>query len=255
MTIWMSEPQKSKKLHGLSSLGGLLGVVGLMVVLILAGVMLIMQMQWPRWTSVLLCFAVTVLAVILAMRLGRRGLRAALVFFLDEEQRLYIADLRQIAAYGRGLLGYAAREQSIGRMLENIKKHGKMPSNATEIIAVEKIRENRNDYAVACILRGDGDRLFRFTYVVPKGYPEENLLLQQLELRQGPAYSVELEESRTPLYILLSALACAASAALCFLSHPAFAILPQKIYFPFLAVFLVCVTALVTFIIRRRRGE
>ena len=84
---------------------------------------------------------------------------------------------------------------------------------------------------------------------------DEELLLRQLERRKIWAGALELAENRNPRFILLSALACAGFSALCVLSHPALARLPQEIYFPCLGAAFLSLGCLVYFVIRQRRGE
>ena len=55
--------------------------------------------------------------------------------------------------------------------------------------------------------------------------------------------------------ILISALVCVSFGALCVLSHPAVAQLPQGLYFPCLGAAFAALCVLVYLVVRQRRGE
>ena len=88
-----------------------------------------------------------------------------------------------------------------------------------------------------------------------KGYEDEEQLIRELERRKNWRSSLEASDSRYPLCILLSAAAFVLLTVLCLLSHPAFGILPQKLYFPCLWADFVAVVCMVCFLIAFCRGE
>ena len=130
-----------------------------------------------------------------------------------------------------------------------------LPAGADEVRKVERIKENGSHYVLSCQVRRPDGRMGKKTYFLIKGCRDEELLLRQLERRKIWAGALELAENRNPRFILLSALACAGFSALCVLSHPALARLPQEIYFPCLGAAFLSLGCLVYFVIRQRRGE
>ena len=104
-------------------------------------------------------------------------------------------------------------------------------------------------------MRRRGGRFFTRTYFLVKGYEDEDELLRQLELRRRWDAELEFAESRTPLRLLICVLVFAGFAALCVLSHPAVARLPEGIYFPCLAAAFAALFGAVYFGILLRRGE
>ena len=64
------------------------------------------------------CLLASALGIWLAARTGNRAMRNAMLFFRDEEDHLYVQDIRQLAGYRRGILGYAQMEREMGRRRE-----------------------------------------------------------------------------------------------------------------------------------------
>ncbi len=254
--VWMSPDTQKRSSYVLRVWGGVFGIVLLMLLAVVGGMLLISALGLPREiSSLLLVCAATALAALLALRVGWRSVQDAAVFILTEDDRLFAADLRAPLPCGKNLIDTARGISKTQRSLRGFAEHPFLPGNAVELLTVQKIRENRGYYAVRCRVRGADRRTLEHTYYIVKGYEDEEMLLQQLERRRKDETGPELLASRMPRYILLSALACAALIALCVLSHPAFGVLAQQIYFPCLALTVVAVFFLFYFILRYRRGE
>lgn len=254
--VWMSEDTGKKSHYGVRTIGGVLGIAVLMVLLILGGVLLTFYLELPREvTSLGLVCAVTFLAVILALRLGRSTLRDATVFFLTQDDRLYAMDARLLIPQGRSLTGQMEGAARIQDYLRRLSQSPHIPAGATEILKVERLKENASHYAIVCQARHPNRNITLFTCFVVKGLPDEDLLLRELERRQSWQSDLEPAANHNPLGILVSGLVLAGFAALCVLSHPAVGRLPQAIYFPCLGAAFLSVFFLVYFIMRQRRGE
>lgn len=254
--IWMSLDTGKKSRCGLRTLGGIAGIAALAMLLVCGGTVLALRMEWPpEAVSLALCLGVTALIALLAAQLGRHSTRDATVFFLMEGDRLFALDARRLVDHGRNILSHAAAMMEVQRFLQNIAEAPYLPAGADEILRVERLRENRSYYAVVCQVRHPNGRVVRRTYFLVNGLEDQELLLRQLERRERWNNALEPPENRKPLYILLSALAFSGFAALCVLSHPAVARLPQSIYFPCLGAAIVVLYILVYFAVRHRRGE
>ena len=103
------------------------------------------------------------------------------------------------------------------------------------------------------VLYRNGNR-GRRTYILAKGYEDEEELLQRLELKM-PLDGAQNPPARLPIYAVLCAVALALCIVLCLFSHPALALLPQAIYFPALALAMALLYALVWLLMKWRRGE
>lgn len=254
--IWMSSDTARKSRYGLRTLGGVVGIVALMLVLITGGVFLSFRLGLPRelFSLVLVCGG-TALAAVLALRLGWRGVRDATVFFLTEDDRLYVLDARYLFHHGGGPAGYAADAMETQRFLRRLAQSPGLPSRAREIRKVDGLRENRRYYAIRCRVGLPGGRAAALTCFLVKGTGDEELLLRQLERRESWEFDLEPALDRKPFFLLVSALTLAGLTALCALSHPAVGRLPAELYFPCLCGAFLALVCLVCLLIRRRRGE
>ena len=205
--------------------------------------------------SLLLLLAVSGLGIGLAILMSRRSIQDATIFFLTEDDRLWVMDARSLSNHGEGFLGFA-----IGAMETQafLRKQGSRPflsNRADEIGKVLNIKENRSHYAVRCQVRRPNQRVTRHTYLLIKGSPDEEWLLRELERRKTWENALEPTENRNPRYILLSGLVFAVCVNLCVLSHPAVGELSSEIYFPCMGASLAAFCCLLYFVIRQRRGE
>ena len=253
--IWMSPGDTKKSRYGVRTLGGVIGITALALLLVAGGTVLGLAMGWPaELLSVVLCLGATALAVLLAARVGRRSLQDATIFFLMEGDRLFVVDARRLVSPGRGLLSQAAAAMEVQRFLDRMIQSPDLPAGADEILKVERMRENRSHYVLSCQVRHPNGQVIRRTCFLIKGMEDQELLLRQLERRERWDSALEQKANPTPFFLLISALVCAGCAALCVLSHPAVARLPQDLYFPCLGAGFAALCCLVYFVIRHRRG-
>lgn len=105
---WMSWDTQKQSRYSLRTLGGILGIAMLALALVLGGTALGFMLGWPmRLVSVGLWLGVTVLLVALALRLGQNTVRDATLYFLTRDDRLFVADVRQLAGMGHSALDWA----------------------------------------------------------------------------------------------------------------------------------------------------
>lgn len=254
--IWMSPDTQKKSRYGLRTLGGILGITVLTLALVIGGTVLGLSMGWSiKHFSLLLCIGVTALAVTFAAGLGRRSVGDATVFFLTEEDRLFAVDIRHLIPCGRSLASHMESIMKTQDFLRKLAQSHRLPAGADEILRVEQSKENSSHYALVCQVRHPNGRVLRRTYFLVKGMEDQELLLRQLERREGWSGSPEVKENRNPFCILLSTLVCCGFASLCVLSHPAVAQLPQALYFPCLGAAFAALCCMVWFGIRQHRGE
>ena len=202
-----------------------------------------------------LCLGISALTVFLALRLGRRSVQDATAFFWMEGDRLFAVDARRLVHHGRNVLDHAAAMGEVQQFLRKIAKDPYLPAGADEILKVERLREEPSHYVLVCRVRHPDRQVIRRTYFLGKGMEDQELLLHQLERREHVENAWEPAEDRTPFFILLSALVCVSFGALCVLSHPAVAQLPQGLYFPCLGAAFAALCVLVYLVVRQRRGE
>lgn len=254
--VWMSRDTRKQSRYSLRTLGGILGIVMLALVLTLGGTALGFMLGWPmRLVSVGLWLGVTVLMVLLALRLGRNTVRDATLYFLTRDDRLFVADARQLAGMGHSALDWAKGTVRVQQRLREMARSPVLPAAAEEILRVEQIRENRTGYAVTCQLRRFDQTVTRRTCFVIRGLEDQETLLHLLELREGWSGSPELRENHTLHGLLLSILAAGVAGVLSVLSHPAVGQLPAVIYYPCLAAAFGAVCGAVWFGVRQHRGE
>ena len=253
MKVWIS-PQKGNH-YGFAMIGGVLSIVFLALLLTGIGILAIFAFQLPKEiSSLLLCLGITGMLVALALKLGQKSLGDTQVFVLDDQDRLYLADLSLIPR-GRNWYNFFSSAMEVERMRQRLAKQNFLPPDAARIVQVERIKENDHDYAVGCWVRYPSGGMGRRTIVLVKGYPDEDLLLLELERRQGGENRWEQPADRSLAGMLLSLLALVIFIVVCVLSHPAIGKLPQAIYFPCLGTSLIPFVSMVYWIIRRHRGE
>lgn len=254
--VWMSPETEKKSRYGYRAVGGILGIVLLMTVLLFSGNAFLPSIGIPRkWFSLLLICFVTLLGIVLSARLGRRGMQDAMIFFLTEDDRLWIMDARGLSNHGHGFWGFAAGSMETQEFLRKQGKQPFLPKGADEILKVMNIKENLTHYAVRCQARHPNKHVTRRTYFLVKGIQDQEILLKELERRKTWENTLEPMENRNPLYILLSGTSFAGCVILCVLSHPVVARMSGEIYFPCMGASLIAFCILLYFIIRQRRGE
>ena len=132
-----------------------------------------------------------------------------------------MSDTRNLTNYGKGLLSYAQGVLETQQFLRRLAQSPGVPAGADEILQVESIKENRSHTALICQVRRPNGRMARRAYFLDRNTENRELLLRQLERREGQGGAWEKTENRNSLGILLSLLVCCGFSALCVLSHPA----------------------------------
>ena len=151
-------------------------------------------------------------------------------------------------------LPYATEDQ-LKRVKKELERDKQLPAEAAEIIQVDNLREHPNYYSLVCKIKNKEDQIYRWTYLMMKGYENEEELRMILERKRFAARSVEIKEERKPLYIFIAALLLIIFVLLCVVSHPSIHLLSDNLYFPFLGLsFLIFCITLYLFI-KWRRGE
>ena len=238
--VWMSPDTKKKSKYGYRAVGGILGIVLLMVLLLCGGTLLSLSLGINKKAfSLILLTAVSALGI----------------FFLTENDRLWVMDARGLSNHGNGFLGFAVGTMETQAFLRRQGRQPFIPNRADEILKVLNIKENRSHYAVRCQVRHPDTHVTRFTYLLIKGNPDEDMLLRELERRKTWENALEPAGNWNLLYILLGGLALAACVTMCVLSHPAVAVMSGELYFPCMGASLAAFCVFLYFIIRQRRGE
>ena len=79
-----------------------------MTALLFAGSFLSLSLGLPQQSfSMILVLLATAFGIVLATRLGRRGMQDAMIFFLTENDCLWVMDARGLSYHGRGFWGFA----------------------------------------------------------------------------------------------------------------------------------------------------
>ena len=164
----------------------------------------------------------------LALRLGRRTVQDVSVFFLAENDRLFVLDARRLSHYGHGLTGYIDGTLQTQELLRRLTEMCDVPAGADEILSVERIRENKSHYIFLCRTRCSGRGTDRRTCFLVKGDPDEEELLLQMERRRNLNSIPESAADRSLSAVLISFLTLAGFIILCVLSHPAVDRLPSS---------------------------
>lgn len=254
--IWMSSETKKKSHFFLGTAGVILGIALLSVLLILSGSILIEILGLSKKVfSLFLCIGVTIFGVYLALKTGQRSLQNTMVFFLTEEDRLFVLDVRTLVCCGNDFISYQKASGEIQTYLRRLSQKPFLPRNAHEIVKVNFIKENRNSYVLNCQIKYQESFIEEQTFFLVKGYEEEELLLYQLERRKTWENVLEPSTRKTPFYLLISGLSMVLCGGVCVLSHPMVAKLPQEIYFPFLGLAYLFFSIFLCFIVRYRRGK
>lgn len=106
--VWMSPETGRKSHYGYRTVGGILGIVLLMMLLLLGGTFLFQRMKVAQKTaSPSLVLGVCALGIGLVGAMSRRAMRDATLFFLTEDDRLWVMDARGLPSHGDGFLGFS----------------------------------------------------------------------------------------------------------------------------------------------------
>lgn len=254
--IWMSRESKEKSHFRGSMMGRILGIAVLMLLFICGGMAMIFCLNLPREiASLILCLGTTAAGVYLALRAGRRSVRDVMVFFLTEDDRLFVMDARSLGSRGGTAIGYFEDMGEIRKFLRRLAEKPYLPAGAGEILKVERIRENGSYCTVICQMRLPGRQVTRHTFFLVHGYEEEDLLVWQLQRRKDWESSMGTENRRNQTGVAVSTLLGICCSGICVLSHPEVQQLPTDLYAPFLAGAFFAFFMAVYFGIRYRRGE
>ena len=254
--IWASGNTRIGSRYAAKVLGGSLVLAVLAAALVAGCTILLYQLGlMNEWVTLVLCLAVTALVVVAAFRLRRNVQRDSTIFYLTEDDRLFVLDAASRYSHTGGVLGMAEGVVKTERFLNREALRPVLPSGVDEILAVDNLKENAGHYAIRCRVRCPNGATANKTWVLVKGIPDQGLLLRQLEQRLSGAYSLEPARSHNPLGIGISSAVLVCCAALCVLSHPAVGLLAASCYFPGLGAAFAAFCCLAWFLVRQQRGE
>ena len=203
MKVWLPPQAQKGPGYAVKQVVGVLALVGLGLATAIGAIPLALYFHWPVPIAAFFgCVAATALCIWGAVCLGRSAGRDALIFFQIENNRMFVLDVRSMVRYRRGLAGYIGTAAEVQKYLAVIRREmvkGRVPSGAgVQITAVENIRERANSYALVCrVLYRNGNR-GRRTYILAKGYEDEEELLQRLELKM-PLDGAQNPPARLPI--------------------------------------------------------
>lgn len=253
--VWMAPDTRKGSRYAWHTLGGVIGIMLLAVLLATGGTVLTLYMGLSQEVLLVLCAAVTLLVLWLALRAARRSVREDTLFFLTKTDHLYGIQARMLVKHSGHMLGQTLGAISVQNLLRQMAEQTFVPAEAEEILQVEQIRENRCDYVVQCRVRYPDGHMAKRTYFVVNGIEDKDLLLYQFQRRQGRQGEAGVWEDRNLPGILFSAIALLVLGAVCVASHPALDKLPQILYFPCLGAAFAALCVLVYFVVRQHRGE
>lgn len=253
--VWMAPDTRKNSRYAWHTLGSVIGIMLLAVLLAVGGTVFTLYRGLSREVLLVLCAAVTLLVLWLALRAARRSVREDTLFFLTKTDRLYGIQARMLVKHSGHMLGQTLGTISVQSLLRQMAEQTLVPAEAEEILQVEQIRENRRDYVVRCQVRYPNGHMAKRTYFVVEGIEDKDLLLYQFQRRQSRQGETGVWENRNLPGILFSGLALLALGAVCAASHPALGKLPQNLYFPCLGAAFAVLCVLVYFIVRQHRGE
>ena len=266
MKIWMSEiTGQSENKYAVRMVLGILGCIILAMFVAAIGAVVSIKMEENKEVVSLLSLLVgTLLIVWCAVRIGKMSVRDTLIFCKDENDTMFVVNLRDKVRHRKGLAGYTVMAAETERLqtqlkndgiLEERMKDGTIGRIANEILSVRNIKPQKDGYSIVCNVRFSNGRTGKATYLLYRGYDQEDELLHHLERRLHREVSGEVEKNPYPVRIAVSALALVVVVILCVLSHPAMAILPDAIYFPCFGLAYVPLCIMLYYIIKQRRGE
>lgn len=266
MRIWMStNTGQSDNKYAVRMVLGILGCIVLTLFICALGTVVSIKMEENKeLVSLLIILLGTGLVIWYAMRIGRMSVRDTLIFCKDENDKLFVVNLRDQVRFRKGLGGYVAMAAETERLQTQLKndgtlerklQDGTMGDMACEILSVRNIKAQKDGHSVVCTVKFPTGRTGKATYLVCRGYEQEEELLFHLQRRLHKVITGEVEKNPYPVRIAISLLALIGMVTLCALSHPAVAKLPENIYFPCLGLTYVPVCFLLYYIIKMRRGE
>lgn len=254
---WISVGADGKNRYSVRTFAGIAGIVALAVLIVVGGSWIPFYVNVDKAAfSLALCLGTTALATWLALRLRWRSAHDATAFFLTEDNRLYALDARGMFNRGSSAISLAQDAVETQSFMDGLAKTSTLPDGAIEIVKVDRMKENRLYYAVRCQVRPSNSlAITEHTCFLPKGYEDEQALVDQFKRLEGQAGPAKELGGRMAGPIAASVAALAILIVLCVLSHPAFGLLPQAIYFPCLGAAFVAFFFVVYYVTRHKRGE
>lgn len=258
MRIWMAESLMEKNYYARRQIWGvlLISVLGIGATFLL--IWLAFQLRWPiAPVSAAACLIVTILLLWAASRLGAKGQKETQIFYQDRQGRLFVVDIRQIVPYRRGFLGYVEMAWQTEKLLEGWKtaiEEG-CRNRGIEILAVEKMKLFSRGYRLVCQVGYENGARGRRSFLLQEGYQEEESLLAALEQKMTSRAIMGGKEDMEIGSILISGFILAGMVLFCAACHPAWAILPEKLYFPVLGLTAISAVVFLFLLVKRRRGE
>lgn len=256
MKVWMAPQAKRKNYYVFCAAAGTAGIVLTGILLAAAaGIWTAAADAYKAEISLFSCILITTAVIFLAVRLGNRLHKTAMMFIKDDRERLYVIDAAQTARYRRGFLSRAREIQKTIRRATRQIEENVLPEEAAEIQNVYHIKEGVRRCALVCKICLPSGAEVKRTYIISKGYGEEETLLRLLEKKKVWYKGLEGKVSKNPAGIRFSLAALALLILLCVCSHPYAGILPREMYYPCLGAASAALYVLIYFIIRHRRGE
>ena len=258
--IWGPSGPGQRNRYAWDTILGVTGIVSLAVLLTVGSSVLSIYLgESGKVFSFFSMILVTAFILFLTAKFSQRSLRDAVIFFQNEEGRLFVTDVRQFVQYRRGILGFFQTSVEIQKAAEQVQRQAersnRIPADADEILKVLGIKERQNSYSVICWMRYAGGRMGKRTQIIPKGYIDEEGLLMQLQRAQKWETAMELKENRALFYSLASLIVCMTFVVLCTLSHPYIGRLSQGVYYPCMGLAYIAFISTFYFAVKYRRGE
>lgn len=254
--IWMSSQTKKKK-HS-ASLGlwkTLLVVILLLLMFLFLEFFLLTQGLFTPVVSGVMTLLAGIVLIGYAVRSGSRNYPHVYVFFLTEEHELFYVDARSHQkAYMDGVLGAMEIYAKADKILEEIKSTGELPKSARKILWVKNIRERSRDVSIVCRTQTQQGYALNETLFVSYDLPDVQSLLLEFEARKratGP--NAQMDKNLFPMFI--SCIFLIGFALLCFFSHPYQAYLPDRFYYPSMALTVIALCFFLYYFLKHHRGE
>ena len=152
--IWTSGNTEIGSHYAAKVLGGSLGLAVLAAALVAGCTTLLYRLGlMNEWVTLVLCLAVTALIVVAAFRLRRSVQRDRTIFYLTEDDRLFVLDAASQYRHTGGVLGMAEGAIKTEQFLNENACRPVLPAGADEILAVDNLKENAGHYAIRCRVR------------------------------------------------------------------------------------------------------
>ena len=108
--IWGPSGPGQRNRYAWDTILGVTGIVSLAVLLTVGSSVLSIYLgESGKVFSFFSMILVTAFILFLTAKFSRRSLRDAVIFFQNEEGRLFVTDVRQFVQYRRGILGFSRR--------------------------------------------------------------------------------------------------------------------------------------------------